>query len=75
MAVRIRKNSLILCAAMNEERAGDTYIDDGLHYELSVIRKILVTTDSDSLSNPYGQWWWKGSVPKNVKINEFYLKD
>jgi hypothetical protein len=43
MAVRIRKNGRIFCAAMNPPEDGDTYIDDGLHYKLSVENKMLVT--------------------------------
>jgi len=47
MAVYIRKNGKIVCAAINKALDGDCYIDDGLHYELSVERKILVTTEND----------------------------
>ena len=43
MAVRIRESGLILCAAMHPAEPGDTYIDDGLHYTLSVESKVLVT--------------------------------
>lgn len=43
MAVRIRKGGKIVCAAMNPKRQGDIYIDDGLHYYLSVEQKLLVT--------------------------------
>jgi len=53
------------------EYDGDTYIDDGLHYELSVKLKILVT-ESHEQHSVNGQWWWKGHVPKGIKIDNFY---
>ena len=36
MAIRIRKNGRIFCAAMFPEEPGDTYINDQLHYHHSV---------------------------------------
>ena len=41
MALIIRKDGRILCAAIHHEEIGDTYIDDGLHYEMSVVKKII----------------------------------
>ena len=41
MAVRIRKDLTILCAAKSEEQEGDIYVNDGLHYVLSVELKVL----------------------------------
>lgn len=43
MAVRIRKDGRVLCAAMHVAEEGDRYIDDGLHYLLSVELGVLVT--------------------------------
>lgn len=40
MALRIRKDGRVLCAAMHKEELGDTYIDDGIHYFLSIENKI-----------------------------------
>ena len=74
MAVRIRKNGQIFCAALNAEMEGDCYIDDGLHYYLSIERKILVTTENDVHMNTGGEWWWKGQEPKNIIIDKFYYK-
>ena len=45
----------MLCAAMFEEKEGDTYIDDNLHYQLSVISRAIVA-DVDHESN--GLWYW-----------------
>lgn len=55
MAVRIRTSGEIVCAAMSDEEEGDIYIDDGLHYYLSVINPLLIT-DEDHLT--HGKWWW-----------------
>lgn len=72
MAVRIRKNGKIFCAALTTEEEGDCYIDDGLHYTLSVINKVLITSDNDHHINNDGEWWWKGQEPKEIIIDKFY---
>jgi hypothetical protein len=72
MAVRIRKDGRILCAAMHEAKEGDTYIDDGLHYHLSVEKKVLVTEPHERHKES-GEWWWKGNAPETV--DPFYLND
>lgn len=71
MAIRIRKDGRIFCAAMHPEEPGDTYIDDGLHYALSVENKVLVTEPMERHA-VRGEWWWKGGVPVGVVIEEFY---
>ena len=68
MALRIRKNGVILCAAMHKAKKDDVYIDDGLHYTLSVIKKIIVTEPIE-LHKTRGEWWWKWNVPEDVKID------
>ena len=72
MALRIRKNGVILCAAMHKEEDGDVYINDGVHYYLSVIQKIIVT-ESIEQHKTRGEWWWKWNVPKDVKIDPYYF--
>jgi len=57
MAVRIRRAGRIFCAAHTKAEPGDCYIDDPLHYHLSVERGVLVTDDKHF---EHGQWWWKG---------------
>ena len=37
MSLRWRKDGRLLCGAKSEAEEGDTYIDDRLHYELSVL--------------------------------------
>ncbi len=42
MAIRIRKNrKTIVCAAKSRKRKGDCYLDDDVHYVLSVELKVL----------------------------------
>ncbi len=72
MALRIRKNGRIFCAAINEALEGDCYVDDDLHYELSVERKVLVTTENEYHMANGGEWWWKGQEPSGVVIDDFY---
>ena len=74
MAVRIRKDGRILCAALNPPLDGDCYIDDDLHYTLSVIKKVLVTTDNEYHMKNGGEWWWKGQEPFGVVISHFYYE-
>jgi hypothetical protein len=74
MAIRIRKNGKILCAALNLPEIDDIYINDELHYQLSVIEKILVTEPWDKHKLNNGEWWWKNNVPENVEIDKFYIE-
>lgn len=68
MAVRIRKNGRIFCAASNAEEVGDTYIDDGLHYKMAVEHKVLVTLPMPEHGTvAKGEWWWSGSAPDSVE--------
>lgn len=78
MAVRIREDGTIVCAASHPAQAGDTYIHDGLHYKLSVELRALVTEpmDPDPL-NPgrgghrdHGHWWWADGIPKDAVLEE-----
>lgn len=70
MAVRIRKDGRIFCAALRNAEDGDTYIDDGVHYILSVEKKVLVTDGNHMI---HAEWWWAGNVPNGIKIADYYL--
>lgn len=72
MALRIRKDGRILCEAMHPKMDGDTYLDDGVHYMLSVDNKLLVTEQMEQHS-ARGEWWWKGNVPDGIILDQFYL--
>jgi len=74
MAVRIRKNGRIFCAAMHPAEPDDIYIDDSFHYILSVEKKILRTEPWEK-HKINGEWWWAGLEPTNVEIEDFYLTD
>jgi hypothetical protein len=73
MALRIRSDGRILCAARHEAEAGDAYLDDGVHYELSVNRRVLVTEAMPAHAE-HGQWWWKGQEPESANIDPFYYE-
>lgn len=71
MAVRIRKNGRIFCAALHPEEPGDAYVSDGVHYHLSVELSVLVTEPFEKhMAN--GEWWWLGHVPAGVEIDPRY---
>jgi len=61
MALRIRKDGRILCAAMHPSEEGDIYIDDGQHYQMSVIDEVIWTDekhlDKEGIKG-HGEWWW-----------------
>lgn len=71
MALRVRKDGRILCAAIHPAQPGDTYIDDGQHYVLSAEWKLIVTEPMD-LHRLRGEWWWRGAVPAGIEIENFY---
>ena len=63
MSIRWRITGELLCAAMNDPEEGDTYIDDRLHYQLSVISKAIV---ADINHEENGLWYWMHD--KNYRI-------
>lgn len=71
MALRIRKDGRVLCAAMHKAEPGDTYLDDGIHYQLSAERKLLVTEPMEK-HKVRGEWWWAGNVPAEITMDDYY---
>jgi len=55
MAIRWRKDGSIVCARMYKAEEGDTYIDDRLTYELTVVQRVIVP-DPGCKTN--GFWYW-----------------
>lgn len=55
MALRIRENGDILCAAKTNAEEGDTYIHDGIHYYLSVMTEAIVASRNHKKDN---LWFW-----------------
>ena len=73
MSLRIREDGRVLCAAMHPAEKGDCYIDDGVHYLLSITLGLLVTEQMEMPENVgrggharHGQWWWYDDVPADV---------
>lgn len=66
MSLRWRKTGELLCGAKSEPQDGDCYIDDRLHYELSVEQK-CICPDKDEEKN--GLWYWVHGT-KGVFINK-----
>ena len=74
MAIRIRKDGRVLCAAMHPERGGDTYLDDRISYVLTVDLGALVSEDWSQSGgrgghSKHGEWWWAHEVPNDVVID------
>lgn len=75
MSLRVR-DGRVLCAARHAPAAGDIYIDDALHYALSVEARLVVTEPMDAGGRgghaQHGEWWWRGAVPEDVTVDPFY---
>lgn len=72
MAVRIRLSGEVVCAAMHPPEPGDQYVPDDVHYELSAVRKLLVTEPRHGGHAMRGLWWWRDEVPEDVVVDDFY---
>lgn len=74
MAIRVRSDGTMWCAAHTPALDGDTYIDDALHYEMSIVHSVLVSLPMpEHETNP--RWWWSNQAPpdadfKFVKEND-----
>lgn len=73
MALRIRQDGRILCAAMHPEEPGDTYLHDGISYRLTVeLRAVVTEPMTNDLGRgghaAHGQWWWANDVPADVVL-------
>jgi len=55
MSLRIRKTGEILCAAHTDPEEGDTYLDDDIHYHLSVLTEAIVASPNHKEDN---LWFW-----------------
>jgi len=72
VAVRVRDDGRVLCAAMFPALPGDTYIDDTLHYKLCE-SGALVTEPHECEGGrgghaAHGEWWWRHEVPADVVV-------
>ena len=55
MSLRIRVNGDILCAAHTLPESNDTYLDDEIHYKLSVLTEAIVASPNHKEDN---LWFW-----------------
>lgn len=62
MALRIRKNGDVLCAALHKEEEGDTYIPDDISEILTGCtgKEAVLITDDEPIHSTHGRWWWSG---------------
>lgn len=79
MALRIRRDGRILCAAVHPGESGDTYINDALHYRLSVDLGALVTEPMRCDGGrgghaSHGEWWWRDRIPADIELAPCYVK-
>lgn len=65
MAIRVREDGTMWCAALTEPEPGDTYIDDTLHHLLHTVHRVIVAWPEPRHSRE-PQWWWIGSAPSEV---------
>lgn len=73
MALRIKKDKSIVCAAISKEQKEDIYIDDTIHQALCN-RKLIVAEPEPQHSNNGGLWWLKGCEPKNINIENYWYE-
>jgi hypothetical protein len=79
LAIRIREDGRVLCAAMHAEAPGDSYLDDALHERLASDLAVLVTEPMNCEGGRrghalHGEWWWRDRVPADVEVDPFYLR-
>jgi len=59
MALRVRKNGRILCAAKSKPMDGDIYIDDGVHEWLTRCLDISINVIESLGEDENGEEEWK----------------
>lgn len=67
MSIRVRKDGTMWCAALTEAQPGDAYIDDNLHYEMSVEHGVIVALPMPE-HTLHPQWWWTAQAPANANF-------
>lgn len=63
MSLRWRADGRLLCGAKSEPEPDDTYIDDRLHYELSVIQGAVIPEADEAET---GLWRWADPPPQEL---------
>lgn len=78
MSLRWRKTGELLCGAKCEPQEDDTYINDRLHYELSIIQKVVVPNKNEAKN---GMWHWLhgecsiSEHPNDCRQGTFIIED
>lgn len=71
MAIRIRTDGSMVCAAKHPELPGDRYVDDALHQRLSADFGVLVSEPHERHQHD-GLWWWFDQVPTDREPDPYY---
>ena len=72
MSLRWRENGELICGAKSEMKFSDTYIDDRLHYQLSVILRAVVP---DANEEENGLWYWEMDEEGLAEYNRINQKN
>jgi len=62
VSLRYRVTGELLCAAKHPPMPNDTYIDDGLHYMLSVIQRVVIPESDEDVT---GRWPMAFATPRS----------
>ncbi len=65
MAIRIRKDGRLLCAAMHKKEEGDIYLSD------EIVEKLPIVPGPEERHRITGEWWWAKNVPPKSECYEF----
>lgn len=82
MALRVRQDGRLLCAATHSAEPGDTYLDDGLHGRLAgvtggpclIVTEPMHTAEGRGGHAAHGEWWWHDKVPADVAVDAYYTR-
>jgi hypothetical protein len=65
MALRVRKDGRILCAAKSKSEQGDIYVDDAVHSWLTRCLPISINVIDSLGEDENGEEEWKAIRPNN----------
>ena len=68
MSLRWRVTGELICGAKSSPEPDDCYIDDNLHYHLSIVQKVLVP-DTNEKEN--GLWYWLHGCDTFIRTREY----
>jgi len=62
MSLRWRKDNTLICGAKSKKEKDDCYIDDRLHYKLSLEEQVVIPNVDENIT---GLWKWRSEI--NIK--------